>query len=908
MKYLFLYCLCVLSITLYGQTHEIHGNVVDNAGTPLIGATVVVLEESDSTMLSFGITDDSGRFEIYDLTAGNRILQVSYIGYAGHTSLVSINEQGKISVGEIVLAESTTVLEEVSIKAEHIPMGILGDTINYNAAAFQMRPGSSVEDLLKKLPGIEVARDGSIKAQGEDVKNILVDGKEFFSGDATIATKNLEAEFVDKVQVFDKKSEEAEFTGVDDANEEKTINLKLKEDYKNGGFGKVDLNGGTESTRNAKINYNRFSPSVQVSAIGNVNNINENVFSLTDYLDFMGGFQNALDGGGFNMFRGFGNGQPDGINDQNALGTNLNLQISPKLKLNAHYLLANSDLNTNRQTTSQTFTEVQNFTAIDTFLSNQKTANHRINTKLKFKPNPMNVFSLSTKGFFLANDEMTNSARTVLIENLRQNQSTNIQQTNAQSSGINTNLLYKKKFLKKGRNLSVRANLESTNRSEESEVDYDIFGIDIGENSLQRQTFESRLQALSGTFNYTEPISRNLYLTLSANATNQEESPIRQYFDLSSAVDKELLDLSSSFIKSLDQFDAGISLKRNSKKLKLKAGLQFADLYLVAQEGEVQLNDKSKYEYFLPSFSISKNFKGSNTLDFSYDTQVTSPKLSKMVTQVNNLNPNFLILGNPNLNPEYVHRAGLSYNNFDEFNFSSFIWAVDASFSNNKIVDSRAYLPGLVTQILPINAKKYFSLTSYIHHSSPIRKLKVKYSINSTLSYNQYQNQIDGVSNTVKMAMLMTGLMVENRKKDRFDVAAGIDLDLNAVSNDFNSNFDSPFLNHSLYFDGFLNVGKGWNIGTKYDYKTFNNAFFNEGQVLHLLDATLSKSFLENKLMVKVTAHDLLNQNRGISRTGGINTLSDTRFITLGRYIMLGASYRIGIAKKRGLTVEQGRD
>ena len=176
MKYIFLYCLCVLSITLNGQPHEIHGNVVDKEGTPLIGATIVVLEESDSTMLSFGITDDSGRFEIYDLTEGSRILQISYTGYAEHTSLVSIHEQGKISVGEIVLAESTTMLEEVSIKAEHIPMGILGDTINYNAAAFQMRPGSSVEDLLKKLPGIEVARDGSIKAQGEDVKNVLVDG------------------------------------------------------------------------------------------------------------------------------------------------------------------------------------------------------------------------------------------------------------------------------------------------------------------------------------------------------------------------------------------------------------------------------------------------------------------------------------------------------------------------------------------------------------------------------------------------------------------------------------------------------------------------------------------------------------------------------------------------------------
>ena len=208
-KLVIILTILTFSISVFGQDYSLSGVVRDEENTALLGATVVILDAVDSTMLAFGITDESGKFLVYDVEEGEMILQVSYTGYSDFGKELSIGgKERKIDVGGIILKVSSAILEEVSIKAEHIPMGILGDTINYNAAAFQTRPGASVEDLLKKLPGIEVARDGSIKAQGKDVENVLVDGKEFFSGDATIATKNLEAEAVDKVQVFDKKSEE----------------------------------------------------------------------------------------------------------------------------------------------------------------------------------------------------------------------------------------------------------------------------------------------------------------------------------------------------------------------------------------------------------------------------------------------------------------------------------------------------------------------------------------------------------------------------------------------------------------------------------------------------------------------------------------------------------------------------
>ena len=232
-----------------------------------MGATVVLLEPVDSSMVAFAISDADGLFTVDQVDSGSYVLQISFVSYGTKTTPVEIGAERKNHLGSFSLTPTTEILQEITVKAEHIPMGVIGDTISYNAAAFKTKPGATVEDLLKKLPGVEVQRDGSIKAMGEDVNNVLVDGKEFFGDDPQIATKNLDAEAVEKVQVFDKKSDIAEFTGIDDGEEEKTINLKLKEDYKNGGFGTVGLAGGTESTYDGKLNYNRFSPQMQVAVI-----------------------------------------------------------------------------------------------------------------------------------------------------------------------------------------------------------------------------------------------------------------------------------------------------------------------------------------------------------------------------------------------------------------------------------------------------------------------------------------------------------------------------------------------------------------------------------------------------------------------------------------------------------------
>ena len=218
--YFFIIIFTLSSTFLFSQKNAVTGAVSDSTGIGLPGATVVLLQEQDSVLSSFGISEVDGRFELKRVAAGEYLLQVSYVGYETHWQPISVTENaGKVDVGRIVLTPASADLSEVEVTAEHIPLRMRSDTLEYNANAFQTQPNAVVEDLLKKLPGVEVDRNGTIRAQGEQVQNVLVDGKEFFGNDPQIATKNLPANAVDKVQVFDKKSERAEFTGIDDGRE-----------------------------------------------------------------------------------------------------------------------------------------------------------------------------------------------------------------------------------------------------------------------------------------------------------------------------------------------------------------------------------------------------------------------------------------------------------------------------------------------------------------------------------------------------------------------------------------------------------------------------------------------------------------------------------------------------------------
>lgn len=892
-----------LSWTSYGQK-TLNGKVVDSENLALTGATVVLLSAQDSSMMSFAISDNDGLFFLEDVEPGDYIVQITYVSFATlYKDIIIEAGKGKMELGSFTLEASNEVLQEVQVTAEHIPMGILGDTISYNASAFKTKPGATVEDLLKKLPGIDVQRDGSIKAMGEDVQNVLVDGKEFFGDDPKIATKNLEAEAVDKVELYDKKSEIAEFTGIEDGDEEKTLNLKLKEEYKNGGFGNVEIAGGTNSRYDGKLNYNRFSPNMQAAAIISSNNINKQAFSFNEYIQFMGGIGNAIssNNGMFN-FGEFGrNGASKGLSDNLSSGLNFNYDFSKKLELTSHYFFLNADRFLESSVTSNEFTDELDFNTENNSVSRTDNQNHRLSAKLKYRPNPF-VEVLWKNSFYGIMSDQVNDDNTTFSQNGLVTSSTSLDfLNNTDQLGYEGSLQLRGKFKKKGRNWINSIKYQNGTLTDESDL-VSLYMFQSGANDRidQFQQYDYHKNNLSVESAYTEPLGAKFYLGLKYAFNLDEESPEKKFFD---RVDTERIlneSLSTDYVKTNTIHRGTISLKKNAKKVKLNTAVGIQQSEIVGQlEGESNTL-VNNYQHVLPSASVEWEINREKSFDLSYNTFISLPTLNQLAPLPDNSNPNFLVIGNPELNPEYAHNIRLGYSSFDQFYHKNFYINLNASIIEDRVINEISIDNNLIKYLRPINTDLYKRVRAHASYSAPFKPLKVKYHLNGSMTYADYVSNLNGLESSVTESNFNIDFFLENRNKDHVDIASGVRMDYNIRKYDVNPDFDQTFFNTSLYIDGIFYLGEDWTLTSTFDYISYSGEFFSESETYNLWSASIQKSFSENRFTVTLKAYDLLKQNIGLDRYGSVNSLREERFNTLTQYFMLGLKYKIGKKKQKG--------
>jgi len=392
-------CLCfsICTILAIGQSGSITGTINDPMNKPLEGATAVLLNQADSLLVGFALTDSKGRFLIDEVALSSYILQISFLGYTEINQLIDVHTNERIDIETINMEESDINLDEILIEAEHIPIRMKKDTIEYNAPAFKTSPNADVEELLKKLPGVEVAKDGSIKSNGKTVSKVLVEGKEFFRDDPTIATKNLPADAVNKVQIFDKKSDMEEFTGIDDGNESTTINLALKDGMKKGLFGNGKLGYGSEDRWEGSFNANTFGKKTQLSVIGAANNINEQTFSFNDYIDLLGGFGAALSSGEISLSGDdFDFDSDQGFTDAYSLGLNFNSTIFKNTEVVSNYFLSRSDKILDRSSFTQNILSEGNYTTNEQSVTNSTNNQHRLKLNFKSKLDSARLITIKT--------------------------------------------------------------------------------------------------------------------------------------------------------------------------------------------------------------------------------------------------------------------------------------------------------------------------------------------------------------------------------------------------------------------------------------------------------------------------------------------------------------------------------
>lgn len=874
---------------------KVEGTIVSD-NEPLLQASVVILDQKDSTIVSFAITDENGYFKIPQLGSGNFILQVTYLGFEQYNNPFMV-EEDNVVLGEINLSRSNNEIDGVEIKGDRIPLMVKKDTLIYSADAFQTQPNEVVEDLLRKMPGVEVESDGTIKAQGEDVEQVLVDGKRFFGDDPKIATKNLPASSVDKVQIYDKLSDKAEFSGVDDGERIKTINLELKEGHKNGYFGNIVAGYGTDDRYTGKMNLNRFNAQTQISFIGNFNNINEQGFSIRDYANFMGGF------GGFRRDNApISNGLSDGFVTTNAGGINLNHSFNEKLSISTNYFLNAIENDIDNIELRENFNEGQSFTSESLSSQISQSHNHRLNLEIEAKLDSFQDLRIRSGLVYNDGDVMTSNIFNSFNSTLLANKSSSNYASEGDNLTFNLNTVYRVNLGKsRNKTFTFEGRLNSAQNDFISEINsenilYDNDQTEIDNFILLQDAFDNdegndyRLE-----LSYVEPLSFSSYLEFKLRRQNYNNDVVSEYFDLVNNESILNVDLSNAFNRHYvyDRLSSVWFHVTEKSQFSAEAAFQSSRL-----NGELILenqNIEKNVLRFLPRLNWRYDLGNGQNFRMRYSTSLNMPSLTQLQPSVDNSNPLAIYQGNPELKPEYSHRLRLNFMKFDQFTFQSFFAFLNFNYSKNSIQNATTIDRNFVQFTQPQNVDYNFSSNASIEFASPLPVKNLKFNIRQRIGFTDGFTFLNAEEVETNRFTGTTRLRFENRNKSNLDWRLGGSY---TWSNNTFSSLEREDLsfNSKTLFGSLTYVHKEkFSIETGLDID-----FYDEEQVrgdqttVPILKASISAFILKDQRgEVKISAFDILNKNIGINQTQNLNYIETSETLSLSRYFLLSFNYRI---------------
>ncbi|MCC6463078.1 MAG: TonB-dependent receptor [Saprospiraceae bacterium] len=921
--FLSLATLLFLPCLLFSQKYTLSGTLQDSAQAPLEMATVMLLNPQDSSLLFFTRSRADGSFDFKNLNGGDYLLRATYFGYRNlHRAIRVPDTTGapELRLGILQLESKNTLLNEVQITGEANPVTIKNDTIEFNAGSFKVKENGLVEDLLKKLPSLEVQRDGTIKAQGEVVKNVLVDGKKFFGSDPKLATQNLPADAVDKVQIFDKKSEQATFSGIDDGQREKTINLNLKEDKKNGWFGQASAGAGSDLHEapndfryEGRANLNRFKPKQQLSLLGMANNTNQSGFSIDDYMAFSGAMRQMMSGGGmrlqFNSDDDSGipldfGGQNDGFLKTWSGGVNFNQEYGKKYTgdLNSSYFYSQSDRDYQRQINRESFLPGGNFVSTETSAENSVADNHRLNLTLDQKIDSFNSIQV-TSLFTISQRNTESGASTQLLDAEGNLQNDGQRRYNAGAEGLNWSggLLFRHKFAKKGRNISANftAGLNNNQLSSTSfsanrfyDADPQFFRSDTLQ---QYQDFQNDVLNLGARATYTEPLGKRRYLEFSYQFSQAENRADKVVYALLAGERNFDPLLSNAYTNRFGFHRAGAGLRINRKSWNGSAGL---DAQTATLDGEVTSGQgqpvRQNFRHLLPRLDFNYDFTPSKHLRLGYTTNINAPSVQQLQPVPDVSDPLNITEGNPDLKPEYAHNANASYVQFDPETMRSFFSMLFFTYTRDRIVNAQSVDSLFVRHYRPVNVASDYRLAGNMAFGLPWKKIKSRFNLRSEGSLSRGLNLIDNTQNTTTGLLLSQSLSWEFTPAEWLTLSAEAQLSWNQSRYSIDEAFNQDYLRQT--YSGELNIElpHNWALNTALDL--VRNTGLSQGydQAIPIWNASVSKFFLKNKRgQLTLAAHDLLNRNVGINRTANLNYVEDVRTASLGRYATLRFTYAL---------------
>ena len=887
---LFFFSLICLSTSLSAQENVVvKGIVKDSLDVPLVGATVMMLDQNTDALKGFGITSTDGAFRIETTKEDSLKLRITYIGYGTFDRIVQFEDGGVLDYGQIILREDAHLIDGVTIKESFIPIVIKKDTIEYTADAFNAGPDAVVEDLLKKLPGVEVDREGNIKAQGETVEQVLVDGKTFFDEDPKVATKNIPADIVNKVQVYDDASDFTKFTGIDDGEDVKTINLKIKEGKNKGLFGKVEGAYGADERYAAAVNLNRFTKKMQLSTLSNSNNINDMPFSLMDYLEFTGGLKDIMSGDMIN-FEGIPTNLLDnsGITTTTNIGLNFNYDFSKNFTLRSNVFFDFNDNTTLRNAVTQSNLPQGLSESQSSFTNTEDLANRRANLKLQHKFDGKDELTLDVS-YKRSRNEGTDIGERLSYGFMREL----INASDVENDGRLTNnlfsslLSYRKKLGKKGRSLSLEASYNETDNDHSSNIRnlLTLFEPEaLTDTLIQRQNRANPIMHYMLKGSFIEPLGKAVYLSLGYEVQNNQNRNNKIFEDLLGAENYILnTDLSNNFERDLQIHKPGLSFKFVREKWNASLGAFYQ--WIALNNTDIQSQDVLSRDFntWLPYARLRLTLAQNTSAFIEYSTRNNIPSIEQLQPVLDNRNILNVYSGNPDLGSEYIHTFRLNYNRFNNFYFRSFFAGFDISMTQDQIVNAEIVDEQLVRTTSPINSGNAYASNIYGDFSSPIPSSNFKLSLGLNGRFAQNNILVNSISDRLKNTSIQQRIELQNKRKKKWDWLLGLEYnhDFNTynVSTDYNQNYGR----YTAYVDLNFDISNTLYFKLAYEREYLGATLFDEARQFDFLDAKMTYVIKDSPIRLYVKGQNLLDQTLNFSRSNSANTYFEQSKNMLGR-------------------------
>ena len=896
------------------QSANIKGVVTDTINKQNLQNTVVsLLRAKDSILVEFARSNANGGFDLKNLKGGSYILLVTCPQYVDYAETMALADSASINIGQIKLILKANLLKEVIVKQELGAIRIKGDTTELVADSFKVQPNATVEDLLKKMPGIQIDKNGKITAQGETVQKVLVDGEEFFGDDPTLVTQNLRADMVDKVQIYDKKSDQAAFTGIDDGTKQKTINLKLKDSKKNGYFGKINVGGGTDgyydnqAMLNVFKNKEKFAGYAIVSNTGKTglnwqeqNSYGDNPLSGADY-DENGGYF-MINGSNDELDSWSGNYEGQGYPTVQTGGLHYNNKFDDdKESINGNYKIMQLHVDGQSGSTSQTLLHDTTYYNSESKKFSNQILRNKVSGTYEWQIDSSSSIKVTADGGV---DHKTSasvdSSQELFTDSSLVNRSSTALTSVGDKKSVNSNILWRKKLKKKGRTISFNLKENYTDDNSTGYLNSNIATFANGSPSTTLITDQYKMNSAVNTsfdskLTYSEPLSKISSLVFNYGwVFNNSTSRLLSYNKDASGKYTQMDSINSNDYKFnyLTQ-RGGFAYNLNKKKLHFNAGTNVSYANFTQTNLQTDSALKRSFLNWNPSSTISYQFSQQRRIYLRYNGYTQQPTINEVQPVHVNNDPLNIVIGNPNLKPSFSNNLSLSFNDYKVLSERSMYVSMSYNFTQNQISNNSIIDTAGKTTTQYVNLNGNHSFRTYLDYGLKLKKLDTRIGLNSNIGISNNVNISNGLLNLTKNNNYNGGIYISKEKEKKYSFNLQASAGYTTSTSTLQTNTKTQYWTYEIQPNIDIFLPLKFQIHADGDYNIRQKTpIFQTNNDVFLLNAWVGKKFMTNDaLLIKVSGNDILNQNIGINRSVNSNVISQSTYSTIKRFFLLSVVY-----------------